>query len=47
MPDKEVCQADTLAQIPPTISAALYKLNLEGWSTIYGPCPTCHCTYKP
>jgi hypothetical protein len=43
----ETRQADTLAQIPPSITAALSKLNLDGQSTIYAICPTCHCTYKP
>jgi Transposase family tnp2 len=43
----ETRQADTLAQIPASITAALSKLNLDGRSTIYAICPACHCTYKP
>ena len=43
----ETRQADTLAQIPPSITTALSKLNLDGQSTIYAICPACHCTYKP
>jgi hypothetical protein len=46
-PGNETRQADTLAQIPPSITAALSKLNLEGRNTIYAVCPACHCTYKP
>jgi hypothetical protein len=39
--------ADTLTQIPQTITAALAKFNLDGRTTIYAVCPVCHCTYKP
>ena len=46
-PSNETRHADTLAQIPSTITAALSKLNLDGQTTIYAVCPTCHCTYKP
>ena len=46
-PGNETRHADTLAQIPSSITAALSKLNLDGKTTIYAVCPACHCTYKP
>jgi hypothetical protein len=46
-PGNETRHADTLAQIPSSITAALSMLNLDGQSTIYAVCPNCHCTYKP
>lgn len=35
------------AQIPSSIEQALTRFNLEGHTTTYAVCPTCHCTYKP
>ena len=46
-PSNETRHADTLAQIPSTITATLSKFNLDGQTTIYAVCPACHCTYKP
>jgi hypothetical protein len=46
-PGNETHHADTLAQIPSSITAALSMLNLDNQSTIYAVCPNCHSTYPP
>jgi Transposase family tnp2. len=40
-------QTNQPTQIPRTITTALAKFKLDGRTTIYAVCPTCHCTYKP
>lgn len=40
-------QQDILSQIPPTVESALSRFRLEGKTTTFAVCPTCHCTYGP
>jgi hypothetical protein len=37
----------TLSEIPSSIESAQAKFNLDGKTTTYAVCPSCHCTYKP
>ena len=36
-----------LDQMPSTIETVLKRFNLEGKTTTYAVCPSCHCTYEP
>jgi hypothetical protein len=40
-------QDHLISHIPPTIDQALPMFGLEGRTTTYAVCPTCHCTYSP
>jgi Transposase family tnp2 len=40
-------QENILHQIPLSMDQALSKFNLDGKTTIYAVCPSCHCTYAP
>jgi hypothetical protein len=40
-------QENILSQIPLSISQALSKFNVDGKTTVYAVCPSCHCTYAP
>jgi hypothetical protein len=40
-------RAQVINQILRTIDTVLSKFNLNGKSTVYAVCPTCHCTYEP
>ena len=42
-----VKQSNILKQIPLTIETVMTKFALDGETTTYAVCPTCHCTYKP
>jgi Chromo (CHRromatin Organisation MOdifier) domain/Transposase family tnp2 len=40
-------QSRTISQVPQSIAQALAKFNLEGRTTVYAACPSCHFTYEP
>ncbi|KAF8957902.1 hypothetical protein BDZ97DRAFT_1669160, partial [Flammula alnicola] len=45
--DLNSTEQSILDQLPRTLETVLAKFNLEGKTTTYAVCPTCHCTYPP
>ncbi|KAH9940336.1 hypothetical protein B0H21DRAFT_579979 [Amylocystis lapponica] len=43
----DIASQNIVSQIPLTINEALSKFKLDGRTTIYAVCPTCHCIYEP
>lgn len=38
---------NVLSQLPSTVSSALAKFQLDGQTTVFAVCPSCHYTYEP
>lgn len=40
-------RAQMLVHLPSNMKQALARFKLDGRTTVYATCPTCHCTYEP
>ncbi|KAI0766264.1 hypothetical protein BC629DRAFT_1268228, partial [Irpex lacteus] len=38
---------NVISQLPSTVSSALAKFHLDGRTTTFAVCPSCHYTYEP